>query len=196
MTSDGDVVPDRAEHAGEVRPRNDILSAALRVLVEEGVEAATHARLAHVAGYSRATVYKHWPTRTDLWRDAFTRLRTLPHHTPTGEVREDLVAELTMFGTGMDRGLDRILAALSDLTAVHPEMRQVRDDVVTDGEHVVRELLAPVVQGPEREAVALMLCGAVLYSALLHGRPPAEEVLAASVELALRGVAAGRAGHD
>lgn len=194
MTSEGDAVPDQATDARVIRTRNDILSAALRLLVEEGVEATTHARLAHVAGYSRATIYKHWPTRTDLWRDAFMRLRALPHHAPTGELRDDLLAELTMFRTGMDRGLDRILAALAEVTASSPELQNVRDDVVTDGERLVRELLSSILQGTELEAVTLMLCGAVLYSSLLHGRPPAEDVLATSVDLALLGVAAGRAG--
>lgn len=196
MTPDGDAGPDRTVDARVIRTRNDILSTALRLLVENGAEATTHAQLAHAAGYSRATVYKHWPTRVDLWRDAFTRLRRLPHHTPSGDVRRDLRAELAMFSTGMDRGLDRILAALAEITTASPEMQQVRDEVVTDGEHVVREVLSSVLQGPELEAVTLMLCGSVLYSALLHGAPPDDDVLTASIELALLGAAAGTDRHD
>ena len=36
-----------------------------------------------------------------------------------------------------------------------------------------------------------MLCGAVLYSALLHGRPPGDDVIGASVDIVLRGLSAG-----
>lgn len=196
MTSDEDPGPDRAVDARVIRTRNDILSAALRLLVEEGAGATTHARLAHVAGYSRATVYKHWPTRVDLWRDAFTRLRALPHHEPSGDLRGDLHAELAMFSTGMHSGLDRILGALAELTTSSPEMREVRDQVVTDGEHVVREVLSAVLEGTELEAVTMMLCGSVLYSALLHGAPPDDDVLTASIELALLGAAAGGEARD
>jgi hypothetical protein len=33
-----------------------------------------------------------------------------------------------------------------------------------------------------------MLNGAILHSALMHGRPPADDVIAAAVDLTLRGV--------
>ena len=54
------------EDARVVRTRNDVSRAALHVLTEQGWDAVTHAHLARTAGYSRATLYKHWPTRTDL----------------------------------------------------------------------------------------------------------------------------------
>lgn len=170
-----------------VRTRNDILRAALQVLVDEGREAVTHAHLATVAGYSKATVYKHWPTRTDLLRDAFSRLGDMPHHTLTGDLRSDLISEVTTFRTGMrEHRLDRALAVLSDLTASVPELTEVRDALVRDGERVVRELLEPVLDETEREAATLMLCGAVLHAALMHGRPPGDDVIAAMVDLTLR----------
>src|SRR5689334_23301133 len=121
------------------RTRNDVLRVALDVLVDEGRDAVTHQHLAEVAGYSRATLYNHWPTRTDLLADAFSRLGNLPHHTPTGDVRADLVQELVMFRYGMQRlRLDRALAELAGLVASMPQLAVVRDQMVTDGERVVR----------------------------------------------------------
>ena len=38
-----------------------------------------------------------------------------------------------------------------------------------------------------------MLCGAVLHSALMHGRRPDDDVIAASVDLLLRGLDRARA---
>lgn len=171
-----------------VRTRNDVLGAALAVLLDEGWQALTQPHLAEVSGYSRATVYKHWPTRTLLLQETFTHLADMPHHTPTGDLRADLIAELTTFRTAMaEHGLDRALAVLADLTASVPEMRAVRDELVRDGERVVRELLSTIAAGPELEAATLMLCGAVLHSALLHGRLPADDVIAATVDRTLRG---------
>ena len=159
------------------------------MLVEEGSGAVTHPHLARVSGYSRATVYKHWPTRTDLFREALARLRDVGHHAPTGDLRTDLISELTAFRTAMEQhGLDRALAVLVDLSAARAELGQLRDRVVEDGERVVRGLLAPMSDGPRHDAVLLMLCGSVLYAAVLHGRAPDDAVLAAAVDLALAGL--------
>jgi AcrR family transcriptional regulator len=186
MTSTGH---DGAQHpvdARVVRTRNDVLRAALDVLIDEGRDAVTHQRLAQVAGYSRATLYKHWPTRADLLRDAFEGLRDARHHTPTGDARTDLIAELTTFRSVIEeRRIDRALAALAELAASHPEMNAVRDEVVSAGERVVRGLLAPTLHGPRLEAATLMLTGAILNAAMMHGRPPEDDVIAAAVDLVL-----------
>jgi AcrR family transcriptional regulator len=170
-----------------VRTHDDVLRATLDVLLEEGPHAVTHQRVADAAGYSKATVYTHWRTRHDLLRDAFTRLAQAPHHTPTGDLRADLVAELTAFRTAMEEHrLHRALAALVDLTPTVPGLAEVRDVVVTEGEQVLRGLLEPVFEGAEREAAVRMLAGGVLYGALLHGRLPDDDAIAASVDAVLR----------
>lgn len=172
-----------------VRTRNDVLRTALQVLIDEGRDAVTHRHVAQVAGYSRATLYAHWPSRADLFRDAFTRLDALPHHAVTGDLRADLVAELTTFRTAMrEHHLDRALAVLSDLAATDPNLAAIRDTLVVNGERVVRELLAPVLVGVDLEAATRMLCGAVLHSALLHGQPPDDDLIAATVDLTLSGL--------
>ena len=187
-----------AEHraavdARVVRTRNDILAMALRVMAEEGREAVTHPHLARLAGYSRATVYKHWPTRDDLLRDAYVWLQDMPHHRPTGDLRADLIAELTMFRTAIRlHRLDRLLAVLADLAASNPQMADLRDQMVRDGEAVIRTLLAQVAQGRRLEAAVLMLTGLVLNAALLHHGPPDDETVGEAVDLALAGLADGR----
>jgi AcrR family transcriptional regulator len=177
----------RSEDARVVRTRNDVLRAALDVLIDQGRDAVTHPNLARVSGYSRATIYNHWPTRADLVRAAFTRMEDAEHHTPTGDLRADLIGELTMFRFGMQRHrLDRALVVLADLAASTPELADLRDTLVTDGERVLRQLLGTVLRGAEMEAATLMLSGAILNSALMHGRLPADDVIAAAVDLVLR----------
>jgi len=170
-----------------IRTRNDILRATLDVLISQGLDGLTHPHLAEVAGYSRATLYNHWPNRTALLRDAFSYRGAGEHSTPTGDLRADLIAELTMFRTEMQRhGLDRALAVLAAVTAFEPDLAEVRDQLVADGEHVTRELLAPVLDGADLEAAVQMLTGAVLNSALLHGKLPSDDVIAAAVDTVLR----------
>ena len=189
MTSDDGAAAQQAEDARVVRTRNDVSRAALRVLTEQGWDAVTHAHLAQVAGYSRATLYKHWPARADLLRLAFGRLDEMPHHEPTGDLRTDLIEEVTTFRAGMEQNrLDRALCALVELTVTDPDLVEIRDTLVTDGERVVRRLLASVLHGAALDAATLMLCGAVLHSALMHGRLPGDDVIAASVDLVLGGL--------
>jgi AcrR family transcriptional regulator len=186
----GTLVTAAAVDARVVRTRNDICRATLNVLIDEGRDAVTQPHIAAVAGYSRATVYKHWPTKADLLRDALARLGDeVGHHTPVGELRADLIQELTVFRWGMQhRRLDRALAVVSDLTASVPELAELRDKLVGEGEQAVRSLLAPVLHGPELEAVTLMLCGSVLQSAFMHGQLPSDEVISATVDVVLRGL--------
>jgi AcrR family transcriptional regulator len=172
-----------------IRTRNDILRSAIDVLTSEGPDAVTHHRLAEVAGYSRATIYKHWPSREALFLDAFSYRPSGAHSVPTGDLRADLIAELTMFRQGMERQrLDRALAALAALTTSIPELAAVRDRLVAEGERVLLELLTPVAHGTRLEAAMRMLSGSVLQNALLHGQLPSDEVIEATVDLLLRGL--------
>ena len=142
--------------------------------------------MAQVAGYSKATVYAHWPSREVLLRDAFSLIGATPHHEPTGDPRADLCTELEAYRTGMvELRLGRVLAVLTELTHSIPELVEVRRSLVADGEQVVREILGRFVAGDDLEAATLMLCGAVLHSALMHGDPMTDAAIAASVDLVL-----------
>ena len=155
--------------------------------MQEGSDAVTHANLARIAGYSKATIYKHWPTRADLLADALRQLGDVEHHTPTGDLRADLVAEVSVYRREMEHHqLDRALIVLVSLIRTVPELAAVRDKLVADGERVVRELLSPHLKGARLDAAALMLLGATLQSALMHGAFPSDAVTAASVDLVLR----------
>ncbi len=172
-----------------LRTRHDVLRAAIDVLVEEGWDAVTQPRVARAAGYAKATVYAHWPDRIDLLRDAFARYGEMPHHEPTGDLRTDLVGELVSFRSAMqEHRLDRALAVLADRAASVPEMVPVRDAFVAEGEGPLRALLAGVPDPVVREAAVLALCGLVVQAVLLHGRPPGDDVLAAAVDVVLRGL--------
>ena len=170
-----------------VRTRKDVLAAAFLVLVEDGSDAVTHANVARIAGYSKATIYKHWPTRADLLGDALRQVGDVEHHTPTGDLRADLIAEISVYRREMeDNQLDRALVVLVSLVRTVPELAEVRDKLVADGERVIRELLSPHLTGAPLEAAALMLLGATLQSALMHGAYPSDAVIASSVDLVLR----------
>ncbi|CAA9242901.1 MAG: hypothetical protein AVDCRST_MAG41-1538 [uncultured Corynebacteriales bacterium] len=172
-----------------LRTRNDVLRTAIEILVADGWDAVTQPRVARAAGYSKATVYAHWPERADLVRDALARFGDMPHHEATGDLRTDLIGELVSFRQGMlEHRLDRVLAVLAERAPSVPELVDVRTAFVADGERPMRERLGTVLSGARLEAATVMLCGLVLDAALLHGAPPTDEVLAAAVDLVLHGI--------
>src|SRR5262245_40978443 len=76
------------------RTRQVVLNAAFSLLEDEGLDALRHARLAEVSGVSRMTLYRHWPTPFDLWRDTLEQAAKVTHAEPTGEVVADLKREM------------------------------------------------------------------------------------------------------
>lgn len=178
-----------------VRTRRDVLAATMDELVEGGWDAVTHARVARRAGYSKATLYVHWPDRLALVRDAFASFAQMPHHQVSGDLREDLVGELASFRSAMtEHRLHRALAVLAERAGPVPELVEVRDAFVQDGERQVRHLLAPLLSGARLEAVVAALCGAIVHSVLLRGSTPSDEEITAVVDVVLRGL--GQSPHE
>lgn len=172
-----------------VRTRRDVLDATVAELVEGGWDAVTHARVAARAGYAKATLYAHWPDRLALVREAFAAFGGMPHHEPTGELRADLVGELTSFRAAMvEHRLDRALVVLAERSGPVPELVEVRDRFVDDGERPMRRLLAGRLAEPALGAVTGMLCGAVVHPVLLRGHVPSDEELALVVDVVLAGL--------
>lgn len=173
------------------RTREDVLAAALEVLIDDGWDAVTQPNVARAAGYAKGTVYAHWPGRLDLLRDAFERYghSEMPHHVRTGDLRVDLIGELTSFRTAIvEHRLDRALAILAERSSAVPEMVEIRDAFIEEGERPIRELLGTVSAHSDLEAATLMLCGLVVDAALLHGTPPEDAVIEAAVDQVLRGL--------
>ena len=169
-----------------VRTRQDVLQATLDVLVDEGWDAVTHPHVARVAGYSKATLYAHWPDRLALVRDAFAHWGAIPHLAPVGTLREDLRIELQSFRSSLsDHRLDRALAVLAERTPAVPELRPVRDAFLADGERPLRKRLEPLLDPLEVDVAVHMLCGGMLHAVVMHGRVPADDFIDTAVEAVL-----------
>lgn len=178
-----------------VRTRNDVLQATLDVLIDEGWDAVTHPHVARVAGYSKATLYAHWPDRLSLVRDAFARSGELPHAPPVGTLREDLRTELHSFRTAMvEHRLDRALAVLAERAPAVPELAEVRDRYVTAGERPLRERLTPLLTPLQVDVAVHMLCGGMLHAVLMHGRAPEDDFVDTAVDAVLAAFALDPAG--
>ncbi len=178
-----------SEDARVARTRADVARAALEVLTGEGSDAVTHARVAELAGYSKTTLYTHWPSRVELIALALDGLGELPHHEQSGDLRSDLIGELQAFRGGItEMRLDRILTGMAQWASVE-EMREIRDAINSSGQGPLRAMLAAVLSGAELEAAVSMLTGVVACPSIMYGSLPEDDVIAAAVDIVLRSAA-------
>ena len=176
---------DASEDARVSRTRADVSRAALTVLTSEGSDAVTHARVAEIAGYSRTTLYTHWPARIDLIAMAVESLGEMPHHQRTGDLRADLIGELQVLRAGLrDRRLDRVLIGMAEWAPVE-QMAQLRDRVNTDGQSQMYEMLGERFDGAGLDAAVSMLIGVVACPSLMFGTLPGDDVIQAAVDVVL-----------
>lgn len=169
-----------------LRTRKEVLEAATTLLFDDGLDAVSHRHVAQASGYSRVTIYSHWPTRADLLVDAFAPYAEIGHPEPTGDARTDLLNDLFEFRRIMrEYRVDRALGLLADLTVTVPELLAIRERVASEGEKMIREALASRLSGIQVDAAAHMLVGLFLNSALMHGEVPDEELIETAVDLLL-----------
>lgn len=171
------------------RTRKDVLGQAMRIMMSDSWDSLTYSRIAKESGYSRATIYSHWPKRIDLIRDALGQYQQIEHHQQTGELKADLHGEVVNFSRAMlEHRLDRVLASLAEHAQTDPEMVEIRQSFVAAGESPMRAILGDLVSGPDREAVVLMLCGMVSHSVLMHGKTPSKAVVNAAIKIVHAGL--------
>ena len=168
------------------RSRTAALDVARRILVEEGWDALTHARLAERSGLHRATIYRHWPTTTALLHDLLAQEVATTQITPTGDLHADLVKALTVVRDELTKhDFGRVLTALIDRGEWDADLHHVKVTITRAGAATIHQLLSTAIQQGELSptldpaaAVALLL-GPLLYRRLLSG----ERITTAFVEL-------------
>src|SRR5256885_14111497 len=99
--------PDSAVDAGPAgtsrrpgRPRSEqaeqaIIEATLDLFAEQGFEGVCIEAVAARAGVGKATLYRRWPNKEELLLAALSSLKS-PFPEPVGNVRDDLVAQMTV----------------------------------------------------------------------------------------------------
>lgn len=171
-------VPDRIDPRVR-RTRHDVRRAAGELLLDTGWDAVTHARVAAEAGYSRATIYAHWPRQIDLLIEAFNHLGAIPHHEPTGDLRRDLIGELTVFRTVLvDHGLARILATLADRAATNPELAEFRDSIVAEGNRFFLAIFRQHQSQEQAELSSALVVGTIYYLSTMTDEPISDATIA------------------
>jgi AcrR family transcriptional regulator len=72
-----------------------VLAATAQLLFERGFGGATVDEISRRSGVAKTTIYRHWPTRTDLLRDACSTLGTPMDAPDAGSFKADVTALMT-----------------------------------------------------------------------------------------------------
>ena len=157
------------------RTRHAVLAAAREVLLDEGWEGVTLGRVAERSGYARTTLYRHWPQRLDLLRDLIREEARLAHTTPTGDLRDDLVAELEAFRSAVtSTGLGRVMIAIGQQARDDAELADLNRSMRAEGARVLEAIVVDAVAAgdlPRRlrtDAAVAQLVGPVLFRYLFE----------------------------
>jgi AcrR family transcriptional regulator len=79
------------------RAHNQVVEAAVNLFAEHGLEATSMDAIARVSGVSKATIYRHWPSKESLCLEVLGYLHGLDKESPvfdSGDFRADLIAQL------------------------------------------------------------------------------------------------------
>ncbi|MFE1592783.1 TetR/AcrR family transcriptional regulator [Nocardia sp. NPDC058705] len=133
-----------------VRSREAALESARELLVEQGLAGLTHGAVAARSGISRATLYRLWPEPTDLVRATLTRHIALAQSQPTGDLRADLLTELTATRAMLhEPATEQGMRVIIERAAVDPRFAEVKEALYQSGTRAVRAMLTEAVARAE-----------------------------------------------
>jgi AcrR family transcriptional regulator len=165
------------------RPRREgldeaILDATLDQMGSVGYSRMSLVTIAQNAGTTKPTIYARWPSKAQLAAAALESLRQRTPRQPTGEIRTDLIQELTLFRNGALRtnGMSMLGAVLVEQHENPELLRLFRKHVVQPRRENLRRILKTGVEtgqlqpDADIELAITMLVGS-LYAAYLAGTP-------------------------
>ncbi len=180
------------------RPRDPevdqaIIAATLEIIAEGGYEGLRVADVAKRAGVSKPTMYRRWPSKTDL---VIAALQTTPplDRVDTGSLRTDLVALLTQFlSVAESAPLAGLLAALAVERQRMPHLADVLDPFVVERNRAFVQVFQRAVARGEVDPdsdlslAASLVAGPVLLRMFFGGGTDPETV-ERLVEMAVRSI--------
>ncbi|HEU4880598.1 MAG TPA: TetR/AcrR family transcriptional regulator [Longimicrobium sp.] len=167
------------------RTRDAVLPAALSVLAERGFANFTMEGVAEAAGVAKSTVYRYWPTKLSLLRDALEGLNRQPDvELEAGSARARIERLLQHLANALsDSLLSACIPGLIEAAERHPEvaefLHQYSDRRRATLTAVIRKGIdtgeLPAHLDPELAALALS--GPIFYRRLMTTTPfPAADV--------------------
>jgi AcrR family transcriptional regulator len=169
------------------RPRSEkaqtaILSAAIALLLDQGLHAMSMDDVAERAGVSKATIYRWWASKELLAMDALATEWAIPtsrRARDTGSLRGDLLAYIRPWIRQLnEKPYGRVIAGLIAQAQTDPDFATLyREHFVQPRSDATRPLLVRAIERGEIAAgtdleLSLDLLYGPIYHRLLHGHAP------------------------
>lgn len=172
-----------------------VLDAAIQELSQAGYRALRVEDVAARAGVNKTTVYRRWPTKADLVRDALvaTKASFALEMPQTGALRADLIAVARIFvahaSDPLGRSLVRMFAAESSDPEVIALARSLRDRNESPPRRLIEAAVArgELAVGVDHTVMLHALIGALHHRLFFMQEPPDEAFLTRLVDLLLLG---------
>jgi AcrR family transcriptional regulator len=177
MRNPPDLTRPRSAHA-----HAKVLAATRKLLREGGLRAATVDSIAERSGVSKATIYKHWPTRTAVAAEAFGEAMAEATPLPdTGSARGDLMAQVRQVSAFYASDDGRVFAQLLAASVDDPEGAEYFREFFLTGRRESTRILwqraidrGEAAPGIDTDTAADILFGGLIYR-LLNGNTPLTE---------------------
>ena len=181
--SAGHAVPaNRVGRPLDVTRDADILDAALDVLAEEGFDGMTIDMVAARAKAGKATLYRRWPSKTELVIDAVACMKNseinLDDLPDTGTLRGDFIAMMKPAPIRDASQKMRVMAGLVSLIARNPDLAEAaRNAVIAPRAEINRRFLQRAIDRGEIPAdvdiplISSISPSMVTYRTMMMGKP-------------------------
>lgn len=165
------------------------MAVTLRLLQQHGYDRLTVEAVATEAKSSKATIYRRWPSKTELVLAAFiegTRVQLVPPR--TGSLRTDLLAIGASVCAQAREHASTMSAIMSEIAHCPELSAALQDQFVLQRKHLMTEVLTAAVDRGEIDASAIhdelwdVMPGYLVFRSLIPGRPPTEETVRALVD--------------
>lgn len=174
------------------RTRQLVLAAVRAILVEEGWGAVTHQRVAERSGVGRTTLYRHWPDKLQMVHDAILEESPTLRPARTGDLRRDLMSDLTDIVDQLCHQHGTMLAGLVDRAEWDPTSQRLKSGFVAEALSELRKLLHQARAGgklrPDLDVDRGLseLIGPIVFRRLVSGEPMVSGFVEGIVEDFLR----------
>lgn len=179
--------PPEEEDPRVARTRKAVREAVRSLVQRAGFEAVSHQQVAAAAGIGRATVYRHWPTRTDLLLDALAEVQAPHNWRSSGDLAADLARELERLQRTLSSSpLVPELVALIGRAEWDAELRETKAGLLASGTAGLRQALEAAIERRELPAdhdldiTIARLAGPLFYRRVL-AHDPVEDVLVTKI---------------
>jgi AcrR family transcriptional regulator len=177
-----------------------VLDAALTQLAEAGFERLSIPQVADIAGVNKTSIYRRWPTKADLVRDALAVPLSHAGDAPnTGALRTDLIALAATVAAFTQTRVGTALIRIMLAEGSNPAVRALANAAYSEaGKHGPWIVIQNAIQRGEFSVnadpslVLFAIAGAIMHRVFVERQDTSDDFLEKIVDLVLYGAAANR----